>query len=223
MVLLLGNGSSPKEFYFLEQKPARLIVSDISLEGLRRLRRAIDPVGPIDYAAIDGRVLPFPDNSLDFVYGYAFVHHLEDTGGFLAEVARVLRPGGRCVFMDDAYSPAWQHAKLSVLKPLMRYFHRKGSISGEDLRATLRGGFREDELGPVIRELGAMPFFVRDTFFHYLFIRASERLPPQVLWRRIVRNELLLGLIVNVDRLVTKLPVLRGQRIRLVWGFSLPG
>jgi SAM-dependent methyltransferase len=47
-------------------------------------------------AALDG-ALPFADATLDLVYSHNLVECLADHGRFAAEVARVLRPGGRAV------------------------------------------------------------------------------------------------------------------------------
>lgn len=43
----------------------------------------------------DAENLPFPDNSFDIVYSWGVVHHSPDTPRCFAEIARVLRPGGR--------------------------------------------------------------------------------------------------------------------------------
>ena len=43
--------------------------------------------------------LPFPDNSIDIVFGIAILHHL-DLELVSREVHRVLRPGGRAIFQE---------------------------------------------------------------------------------------------------------------------------
>lgn len=47
----------------------------------------------------DGERLPFRDGSFDIVYSNGVLHHSEDTGRAIAEVHRVLRPGGWAVLM----------------------------------------------------------------------------------------------------------------------------
>jgi SAM-dependent methyltransferase len=221
-VVLLGNGTSEKELLFLDDEPKLLVYSDLSSTAPRLVRERWFPEGRpnLVFAAIDAQQLPLADESVDLVYGYAFVHHLSDVDGFLGEVARVLRPGGRSVFMDAAYSVLWQGAKRTVLRPLMRYFHRLLEPSPEDLRFTLAGGFREQHLSRRIRELGCDPWFERSGFIHYLFTRASERLPPQQAWRALVRHEALLRSLIRADDLLARIPGLRNNLIRLVWGFD---
>lgn len=44
----------------------------------------------------DAENLPYPDNSMDFVYSFGVIHHSPDTERIVAEIRRVLKPGGRC-------------------------------------------------------------------------------------------------------------------------------
>lgn len=225
VVLLLGNGASAKELYFLELQPRRLIVSDLSLEGLRAGRRShsLDENRyPVEWAVVEASRLPVLDGTIDVIYGYAFVHHLPDTASFLAEVARVLRPGGRCIFMDNRYSPAWQRAKLGVLRPLMRYFHHREQPSPADLQATLSGWHHEEELEDMILAIGGEPFFDRSSFFHYLFTRASERLPPRAVFSFLGSRTWILRALIRLDDALAHFESVRNNQIRLVWGFERP-
>ncbi len=224
-VLLLGNGTSEKEFGFLLDGPSRLVVSDLAPAAVADARARFiewrDP-GHTEFVALDGQRLPLADQSFDVVYGYAFVHHLPDLPSFLRETYRVLRPGGRCVFMDNGYSPIWQALKLSVLRPLMLYFHRREMISPEDLRATLTGWYRESELADQIVATGGRPFFVRSSFVHYLVTRAAERLPPQPVFYEVVHRPRTLRFLMSIDRVLHRSATIRANEIRLVWGFDKP-
>lgn len=48
-----------------------------------------------------GERLPFPDRWFDVVYGRAVLHHARDLPSLMREVARVLRPGGRALFVRE--------------------------------------------------------------------------------------------------------------------------
>ena len=48
----------------------------------------------IDLRLADGEELPYPDETFDLVTGHAFLHHLPQPREGLAEMLRVLRPGG---------------------------------------------------------------------------------------------------------------------------------
>jgi glycosyltransferase involved in cell wall biosynthesis/SAM-dependent methyltransferase len=47
----------------------------------------------------DGERLPFADGAFDVVYSNGAIHHTPDTGRVIAEIHRVLRPGGRVIVM----------------------------------------------------------------------------------------------------------------------------
>jgi ubiquinone/menaquinone biosynthesis C-methylase UbiE len=64
--------------------------------------------------------MPYADSSFDAVYGSSVLHHL-DLDRALAEVFRVLRPGGRCVFAEpNILNP--QVAVMFHLSLTKRYF-----------------------------------------------------------------------------------------------------
>ncbi len=220
-VLLLGNGESAAELYLLTARPRALIYSDLSPVGLRALCTELGHVSNVFFAAIDALGLPLRDASVDVVYGFAFVHHLPDLDRFLCEVARVLAPGGRAVFMDNAYSPLWQHVKLVWLRPLMWLSHRREPRSPEDLRDTVAGGLREGVLAARIRAAGGEPSFERVAFLYYYWKRASVSLFPG-LFRRVPRHDLISHALKRIDLELARLRFVRRNMIRLVWGFDKP-
>lgn len=219
-VLLVGNGGSAQELHFLTLEPELLVFSDLSRAGVARVRDAhsLDPhQHRICFAALDALNLPFPDESLDVVYGNAIVHHLPDRERFLAEVVRVLRPGGRAVFMDDAYVPLWQLAKRVFLRPLLIYSHRRVPRSPEDVRHTMGGGFREDDLAASIRALGAEPWFERQGLAWYLWRRASLVLFPSRV-RHLGEHPRVAGPLIALDERLGRHRFARALFIRLLWG-----
>jgi SAM-dependent methyltransferase len=223
VVLLLGNGDSEKELLLLDQGPRRLVFSDLSARGVQgvRDRFPLDESGvPLRYAAIDALRLPFPDGSIDVVYGYAFVHHLGDPVPFFREAVRVLRPGGRALFMDNRYSPVYQRAKVTILRPLMRYYHRQVETSPEDLHATETGWYSDAQLAEMLEPFAVEPFFHRSLLFHYLLTRASERLPPRRLFELYRRSDRAQEALVALDGWLSRFRAIRANQIRLVWGFT---
>ena len=58
------------------------------------------------WAVADARALPFVAGSIDLVFAYYVVHHLTGVDGALAEIGRVLRPGGRLLVVD-VVRPGW--------------------------------------------------------------------------------------------------------------------
>ena len=220
-VLLLGNGESRAELYMLTQSPRALIYSDLSPIGLSALAGELQHTDNVLFAAIDALNLPLRDCTVDLVYGFAFAHHLPDLPQFLAEVARVLRPGGRAVFMDNGYSPLWQHVKLGWLRPLMWLSHRLERRSPEDVRDTLTGGLREEFLAGQIRAVGGQPKFERVAFLYFYWKRASVSLFPG-LFRPIPRHDLISRSLMQSDLWLARFRFIRRNMIRLIWGFDKP-
>jgi SAM-dependent methyltransferase len=79
--------------------------------GLRRKARAA-PV-PVELVSAPAEALPLPAASFDTVVGTLVLCSVDDPAVVLAEVARVLRPGGRYLFLEhvrahDAGLARWQ-------------------------------------------------------------------------------------------------------------------
>jgi len=223
-VLLIGNGASRKELTFLNHAPCRLVYTDLSANASRIIKGEFDfaPYAEtVRFAAVDAEKLPFVDESFDVVYGHAMVHHLPNVNEFLRGAYRVLKPGGRAVFMDDAYSPIWHHSKQTWLKPLMKYSHQRTGISPEDYRFSMSGGFKESDLGPMIVSIGAVPYFQRSCLLDYLWTRAIEKLLPKSMYGPLTSGTMM-DMMVGIDRALSRFPQYRNNQIRLIWGFAKP-
>ena len=74
-------------------------------------------VSGLTFVQGDAQKLPFPDHSLDAVINVEASHCYPDFPGFLAEVARVLKPGGHFLYADfrfrDGFT-AWETAIASA-------------------------------------------------------------------------------------------------------------
>jgi SAM-dependent methyltransferase len=53
------------------------------------------------FVAGDGATLPFPDSSFDLACTHRTLHHVGQPGRIVAELARVARPGGRVLVVDQ--------------------------------------------------------------------------------------------------------------------------
>jgi len=67
-------------------------LTDYAVECTRRRFWAIGLDGRIQQ--MDAENMEFPDASFDFVWSWGVIHHSSDTRKALAEITRVLRPGG---------------------------------------------------------------------------------------------------------------------------------
>ena len=220
-ILLLGNGISMKEFYFL-RLGAKCVYTDISVEAIKYIKALFDKselkqhgFDQIEFHAADACQLPFANESFDVIYGCAFVHHIKDIDVLFAEIVRCLKPGGICRFLDHAYSGLWQGLKATVLKPLQLYSHRKHGISPADSAATQRGGYRYEELEHIKEAHGFREMsYLRVAFFEQLLQRGTLKLGGRCL-RRL--KPLMRVLDATLDKVVS---LVKRHGIVLVWGFS---
>ncbi len=72
---------------------------DISGEMLRRARAAHDPER-FAFLQGDATRLPLAGSAIDTVVMFGGVHHVNDRAALFAEIARVLKPGGRFLFRE---------------------------------------------------------------------------------------------------------------------------
>ena len=76
---------------------------------------------PVERSGLDGQSLPFPDNSFDAALSTWTLCTIPDVDTALAEVRRVLKPGGELHFVEHGLAPDekvqhWQHR----LEPLQK-------------------------------------------------------------------------------------------------------
>lgn len=81
------------------RRGARAIAIDIAMDKLRRGRTLTDPPALVRDDALR---LPFPDRCVDGVLSICAIEHFDDAGEALAEMARVVRPGGVLAMSADA-------------------------------------------------------------------------------------------------------------------------
>lgn len=82
---------------------ASVIASDITPEMLEQAKGQIAEkgVGNVTTQIADAEALPFPDQSFELVTCRIAPHHFPDPMAFVAEVARVLAPGGVFALVDN--------------------------------------------------------------------------------------------------------------------------
>ncbi|HET9015782.1 MAG TPA: methyltransferase domain-containing protein [Thermomicrobiaceae bacterium] len=81
----------------------RVTVTDLTPQMLDQARVHLTGKGitNAEYWLADAEDLPFPDAAFDVVTCRIAPHHFADVDRFVAEVARVLRPGGRLMLVDS--------------------------------------------------------------------------------------------------------------------------
>ena len=96
---------------------------DLTDAGIATTRARLELYGlASDLRRIDAERLPFPDSSFDVVYSWGVIHHSERPAAIVAEIRRVLRPGG--LFIGMIYG----RRSLAVLKLWLRHALMKGRV-----------------------------------------------------------------------------------------------
>lgn len=113
-VVELGFGSGLNAPHYPEAVTRVLAVEPADLGWqLAAERVAASPV-PVERVGLDGQALPLGDDSVDAALSTWTLCTIPDVAAALAEVTRVLRPGGRLHFVEHGLSPEpgvarWQH------------------------------------------------------------------------------------------------------------------
>jgi ubiquinone/menaquinone biosynthesis C-methylase UbiE len=119
-------------------------------------------------ARMDAKATPWPDGSFDAVMSNSIVHHIPEPRQVLAEVWRLVRPGG-VVFVRDLERPAdatrvaellATYAPIPDAAPEVRAMHERQRALFE---ASLRAALTADEVRAMVAALGIPGDAVRST------------------------------------------------------------
>jgi ubiquinone/menaquinone biosynthesis C-methylase UbiE len=129
-VLEIGAGSGSVAQRLLSRNPELAWVAmDIDPHMTRAAATRLHGFRNASAKTADATAMPFPDESFDSVVSCLMLHHIVDWERAVAEVARVLRPGGAFVGYD------------LVRTPLASVFHR---LDGSPHRLIVPGDFRDE-------------------------------------------------------------------------------
>jgi demethylmenaquinone methyltransferase / 2-methoxy-6-polyprenyl-1,4-benzoquinol methylase len=102
-ILDVATGTADLAIKALKLNPEKVVGVDISEEMLRFGRQKVEEIGEqnrIELKRGDSERLPFSDNQFDAALVAFGVRNFEDLNKGLAEINRVLRPGGRLVVLE---------------------------------------------------------------------------------------------------------------------------
>ena len=89
-------------------KARSLVGFDESPEMLEVARRRFIGSPELHFEQTNRRTLPAPDDSFDAVFANMYLHHAPDPAAAVAEMARILKPGGKLIITDlDSHDQAW--------------------------------------------------------------------------------------------------------------------
>lgn len=128
-VLDIGAGECLYSALIAERYAARVVALELLSERMQPAARVFR-LPNLFFVAGDCHQLPFPNASFDTVFGDLVLHHFPVLEPILAEICRVLRPGGAYVGIEPNFSNPAQR----VLHSLRTKTANERPLSGTELR-----------------------------------------------------------------------------------------
>jgi demethylmenaquinone methyltransferase/2-methoxy-6-polyprenyl-1,4-benzoquinol methylase len=127
-----GTGDLAREFARIVGERGQVVLADINAAMLEHgRRRLVDAgiAGNVELAQVDAEALPFADNTFDRISIAFGLRNITDKDGALAEMHRVLKPGGKVLILEfsqpsSAIKPAYDLYSFKVLPLLGRLIAR---------------------------------------------------------------------------------------------------
>ena len=115
-VLEVGAAKSWAGHYFLERgcEYTACDILDDAYIGIGRSRFFAERFGYYEAAVADGEALPFCDGHFDMVFAVAALHHALDLDKMIREMARVAKPGGYVVGLNEGVRAIWARGTATV-------------------------------------------------------------------------------------------------------------
>jgi len=140
-----GTGDLAREFARIVGERGRVVLADINAAMLEHgRRRLVDAgvAGNVELAQVDAEELPFADNTFDRISIAFGLRNITDKAGALAEMNRVLKPGGKVLILEfsepsRAIKPAYDLYSFKVL-PLLGRLIAKDPDSYQYLAESIR-------------------------------------------------------------------------------------
>ena len=128
----IGAGSGRLLIRLGRERPYRLFALDYAPYAIRAVRENYRRANAEGYALFgDARALPFPGGSFDVVLSGGLLEHFRDPAPILAEMARILRPGG--LFYADIVPRKVSLYRWAERKRMARQEHLAEGIYESDL------------------------------------------------------------------------------------------
>jgi hypothetical protein len=104
-----------------------------------------------------------------------------------------------------------------MLRQLQAYSHRKSGLSPEDFRATLRGGYKKNEIEAIMHQFGFKEMiFEKVSFFRHLWTRGVTKLFGGNGY--LIKMGIVMGMLDKI--MFACFPGLKKCGLRLIWGFN---
>lgn len=116
----------------------------------------------VELVCADATNMPFEDASFDVVTGHSFLYLVPQKQAVIKEIVRVLKPGGRCVFLEPQEGSAhrdWMSMRGPFKFKLSMFLWKTvsgsiGPFTQDGLRDLLAEGFDDVEVEGTLNDMG---------------------------------------------------------------------
>ncbi len=153
----IGTGPGQMPIMLASARPDLTVHGvDLSAKMLEVARRSAAEAGlakRVAFHEADAKALPLNDNTFDMVVSHVMLHHAEDPTFALAEMMRILKPGGRLLLKDICRTPDW------TITPTARLLGALAGYTPEETRLyedSIRSAFSIKEIREHARRLPSL-------------------------------------------------------------------
>lgn len=148
-VLEIGAGTGANIAYY-PRNDVRLVLSepDAAMRKQLAMKVAASQRGDIHLISLQAEKLPLDDNRFDYVVASLVCCSVTDIDRSLAEIYRVLKPGGHYIFIEHVAAKKNSKARRwqDWLTPMWRKFAGNCHLNRETENAMERAGFRFEKI-----------------------------------------------------------------------------
>ncbi len=162
-ILDVGTGTAQIPIELCSQSPrAQVLAIDLAENMLTLGQENVRRAGfqdRLNLQRCDAKRMPFPPESFAAVISNSIIHHIPEPGRVVAEMVRVLKPGGE-VFIRDLLRPADQATLDRIVKT---YAGDANSHQQQMFADSLHAALTLDEVRGLVKAVGFDPAEVRQT------------------------------------------------------------
>ncbi len=137
--LEIGCGNAEVSKYIAKTYMGSVTATDIDSEQIDANLKLKDRISNLTFQVADAIKLPFDDRSFDVVISFGVLHHIAGWQKALAEISRVLKPGGYLIYADVIYPEA-----ISDMDRVSRFSFGLESVDIDEVKSLLKkSGFTE--------------------------------------------------------------------------------